>query len=447
MQGNWEHSVTGEMMELMGSVRGMMGMGPPSPQETKKLMTKSPSLIKRIKKKDPSTFGDQFKMMAVQFFIQYYTMRMFSLAPLPTPEDQQRAQQQGKPLDIPQPDQEQLELFKADQSRDMEFAWQMLCEPFKSKEIGQQAVLMKIEIGQRLESCEKLAAALDGIKPTGIPQMDMQINMVAFTAAPLIGRFKSFMQMGAMLPPQAMEQYSEISAQMPVPDYSVLYQLCQEEKANELPVPDPKSLPWDTKHVSKIRVKFKDLNCGKFEKKKAELLKEIQDDESNLKWEDVPNPNQVSIRRMGCVWQAISFAESPQQLCGIYSEDKIHVKGKSKAFMGPPDIDPQAIMMGQAQVSPDQIQIVIQEEEWDLKRSEENPNLFIGIYKMANYQQSKKPITDPEKAPLFMEFDVEMTFCTKEEYENLQNSGKIQMEATPEKVEKIITDFDELELD
>ena len=57
---------------------------------------------------------------------------------------------------------------------------------------------------------------------------------------------------------------------------------------------------------------------------------------------------------------------------------------------------------------------------------------------MANYQHSDKEITDPEKAPLYMEFDVEMTFCTQGQYEQLQSTGKIQMEPTPEKVEKIV---------
>ena len=53
------------------------------------------------------------------------------------------------------------------------------------------------------------------------------------------------------------------------------------------------------------------------------------------KWEDVPNPNSIHLRRMGAIYQCISFSESPQQLCGIYRDDAIRVRGKTQAVMGP----------------------------------------------------------------------------------------------------------------
>merc|ERR1719242_2969807 len=112
-------------------------------------------------------------------------------------------------------DPEKLELFKADQARDMEVAWKFLETKFKSKDLQANACLLKIEIGQRLESSVKLANAMDSIGDA----KDMPSKMVAFTAAPLIGRWKYFMNIGNSLPPIAFQQFSEVSQNMPVPDY------------------------------------------------------------------------------------------------------------------------------------------------------------------------------------------------------------------------------------
>jgi len=47
------------------------------------ILEEAPKLIKRIKTRDPEQCSDQFKIQSVQFFIQYYTTRMFMLAPIP----------------------------------------------------------------------------------------------------------------------------------------------------------------------------------------------------------------------------------------------------------------------------------------------------------------------------------------------------------------------------
>ena len=40
------------------------------------------------------------------------------------------------------------------------------------------------------------------------------------------------------------EQFSGVSQSMPVPDYTVLFQISREENAAAMPVPDPEDLPW-----------------------------------------------------------------------------------------------------------------------------------------------------------------------------------------------------------
>merc|ERR550539_1962671 len=103
---------------------------------------------------------------------------MFQLAP-PTPN-----------LPEPQLDLEKLEVFKADQARDLEYAWRLLNSPFRAQALQLNAQLLMIEIGQRLENSVLLAQALDQLEvaisePINPPQggqanpfMGMQMEML-----------------------------------------------------------------------------------------------------------------------------------------------------------------------------------------------------------------------------------------------------------------------------
>jgi len=440
----------------MGGMGGMEMTPQKIQQMSMNLLKQAPKLISKLSKMDPSSSSDQFKLTVVQFFIQYYTVRMFELAP---PEAQM-----GDPN--AQVDLEKVEAFKADQTRDMEYAWRLLRARFRSPEMHQTAKLLMIEIGQRLEDSVKLSEALTHLDASlealgGInninftPQammmdpskmMAMQFIVVAFTACPLIGQFKKFIQLGDLLPPQEMERFSMISQSMPVPDYAVLYRLAKEENAGSMPVPDPSTIPWTEYYIESIRVKFRDLDCEEFTEKRQELLDEIHATEENVKWEEVPSPNNIHLKRMGCIFQCVSFAEAPQQLCGIFKEDRINVRGKTQAVMSPPDVDPADLMSGRANIDPSQLQILVQEESWDLTRSEDDEMLYKGTYEMHNYTPIEKgeKVTDPEKAPLHMTFDLELRLCTVDRHRELLESGENMQEAL---VDKVVTDFDELELD
>jgi len=459
-----EEYLIGKIMRLMPPPAMMMEaeMNPDIVKDLQnKLLRQGPQLIKKISKINPSGCSDQFKLTAAQFFIQYYTIRMFELAP----KDMDPANMNANDAAAAQIDPDKLEAFKADQARDMEFAWKLLTSPIRSPEMSQTAKLLMIELGQRLEDSVKLTEALKqldslisnlgDLTPAAIMRdparmMQMQLVVVAFTAAPLVGQFEKFIRLGDLLPPQELERFSMVSQNMPVPDYSILYKLAKEENAAQLPIPDPKNLPWNEFYIESIRVKFRDLDCENFTDKRQELLDEINSSEENIKWEPVPNPNNIHLKRMGAIYQCVSFAEAPQQLCGIYREDRIKVQGKTQAVLGPPDVDPADIMAGRVQVDPSQLQVLVQEECWDLVRSETDPNFFTGTYEMHNYTPTERgeKITDPEKAPLHMTFDLEIKFCTLEEHAKLVLEADKKNAEMPEiQIEKVVTDFDDLELD
>jgi len=424
-----------QLMQMMRQISPQPGMFDGTPPDPQRLLTQGPDVIKRIKKKRPEHCSDQFKVQASQFFLGYYHMRMFSLAPI------------NDPMQGPQdPDPRELEIFKSDQCRDMEYAFRLLNSNFASRNFRMQAWFLKLEIAQRLESSTRIAEAVTEYYENLDDFSEMpEAKTVIFTAVPLIGRWENFIEIGNQLPPQAFEHFSTMAAQMPIPDYTILYNLSKEVGAQEREIPDPETLGWDQFHISSIRVKFRDLNCEEFEDKRQELLQEIQSSEENVKWEDVPDPNRIHLRRLGAIYQCISFSESPQQLCGIFENDRIYVKGKTQAMMGPPDIDPELILSGQVEVDPSSLALLFQEEVWDLTRSEDNPQLYTGTYEMHNYTPvpDGETITDPDQAPLHMWFDLELTICTAEEFAQFQlnqvNEDNLES--------RIVTEFDDLELD
>merc|ERR1711879_647368 len=158
-------------------------------------------------------------------------MGMFELAPMGAdPATMDATNPLAGQIDV-----DKLTAFKADQARDMEFAWRLLTAPIRSMEMANTAKLLMIELGQRLENSSKLSEALKSLQGLldNIPEltpaalmrdpslmMKMQLVVVAFTATPLVGQFERFIQLGDILPPQELERFSMVSQNMPVPDYS-----------------------------------------------------------------------------------------------------------------------------------------------------------------------------------------------------------------------------------
>eukprot|EP00488_Nonionellina_sp_1-RS-2012_P000684 TRINITY_DN11868_c0_g1_i1.p1 TRINITY_DN11868_c0_g1~~TRINITY_DN11868_c0_g1_i1.p1 ORF type:complete len:106 (-),score=35.35 TRINITY_DN11868_c0_g1_i1:194-511(-) len=75
--------------------------------------------------------------------------------------------------------------------------------------------------------------------------------------------------------PGGLEQLHMMSLQLPIPDFTLIYDLCKEYKLNKKEIPKIESLEWKLFNVKKIEVKFKDVDCGQFEEKRQELITEI----------------------------------------------------------------------------------------------------------------------------------------------------------------------------
>merc|ERR1719445_1502846 len=273
---------------------------------------------------------------------------------------------------------EAVEKFKIAQRKDMELGWNLLNISSSSTQAARTARVLKIEVAQRLEDSAKLKQAFADLMAQ---QLTDEENMVAFTAAPFLGDWRSMSKLGKKIEkmPGGLEQLHMMSLQLPIPDFTLVYDLCKEHKLQKEATPEVDTLSWNLFNVKKIRVKFKDVDCGEFEEKRQELMAEIHK-QGDVEWEDVPNTSHVHVKRMGGLCQAVSFGEIPMMLNGPWLSKRIHVKGRAEMPLMSEEAQmqmQQAAMSGQNPYGmggpdPSQMTILIQEEEWVLAQTEED---------------------------------------------------------------------------
>jgi len=373
---------------------------------------------------------------------------------------------------------EAVEKFKLAQRRDMELGWNLLNITSSSSQAARTARVLKIEVAQRLEDSVKLKEAFDDLMTK---QLSDEENMVAFTAAPFLGDWKSMIKLGKKIEkmPGGLEQLHMMSLQLPIPDFTLVYDLCKEYKLNRRPIPEINSLEWKLNNVSKIRVKFKDVDCGEFESKRQELLTEIHK-QGDVEWEDVPNCSHVHIKRMGSLCQAVSFGEIPMMLNGPWFDDRLHVRGRAEMPLMSPEMQA-AAMQGQnpygggmgGMPDPSQMTILIQEEEWNLVKDKKNDKVYKGTYTLKQRPQLPPNVKKtPEHAPVNMIFDCEVYIGGNPEIKSVKSSNDEEEEKNPndpqnandsknnskdedecaqeeeeDPIDPVVTEFDDLELD
>merc|ERR1719410_1981430 len=312
---------------------------------------------------------------------------------------------------------EAVEKFKLAQRRDMELGWNLLNITSSSSQAARTARVLKIEVAQRLEDSFKLKQAFDDLMSQ---QLTEEENVVVLTAAPFLGDWRSMSKLGKKIEkmPGGLEQLHMMSLQLPIPDFTLVYDLCKEYKLNRKETPKIESLEWKLNNVQKIRVKFKDVDCGEFESKRQELLTEINK-QGDVEWEDVPNCAHVHIKQMGALCQAVSFGEIPMMLNGPWFDDRLHVRGRAEMPLMSPEMQAAAMQgqnpyggggpMGGGMPDPSQMTILIQEEEWNLVMDKEDESVYKGTYTLKQRPQLPPNVKKTsEHAPVNMIFDCEV---------------------------------------
>lgn len=395
-----------EEKKLMQQIIQNMMMPPQSAEDAAAKGKKLHRGIKNIANRD--TISEPIRLMGVQFLVMFHTMEAMKLG-------QEMAKSGSQALDDPK-----VVAFRDAQTADMEMAWKLLTFESEIKEAVQAAQLLKVDVAQRLESSAMLNEVFQQMTAKNIMQMPMQTAMVSFTAAPMLGQWQKFALIGARIKQLAgsLEQFHAMSQQMPVPDFEVLHRMANNANLKTTPAPAVDACLWQTYEVKKIRVKFQDVKCEGFEEKEAEIRSQITQNDGD-KWEDVPNTEQIQIKRMGAIVQTMSFGEVPMQVVGPWYDDRLNVKGYTEIMMTGQDMTPQeqqALQMQimQGQVNPNDLPMIRQSEMWDLTRDAEDPTIYKGVYTldqtpMLSAEDKKKANAD--QAPIKMTFDCEMTIA------------------------------------
>lgn len=395
--------------QLMGQLMACMSAPPKSPAEAQKKGENIRKQLVELSEKDK--IASSLRLMGVQFLVMYHTMAAMELG--------QSLQKAG----TTSLQDDKVVKFRTEQYDDMEACWRLLSWKPDSKEITEAALLLKVDVAQRLESSEKLRQVFDGMlgddPDKKIPTLSMQTAMVAFTAAPMLGDWRNFVKIGEKLLAKMgnLEIFHGMAQQMPVPDYEVIHTMAVAANLKDLETPTPDQLPWEQYDVENIRVKFRDVKCEGFEQKENEIRAEIKKQNEDDKWEDVPNVETITIKRMGGVVQTMSFGEVPMQVAGPWQDTHMHVKGYTEIMMTGKEMTPQEQQMIQMQlmqgmIKPEDLPMIRQCEEWELERSTDNPAIWTGVYTLDQTpilsKEDREKMTD-DKAPIKMTFDCEMT--------------------------------------
>jgi len=451
-------------------------------------------IMSKIRNLNPNKTSDQLRLASCHFMTMYHTRKAMTIG---TPSPDGSGMGGGGQLmsatgmmdggdGSNQIDMEAVESFKAAQRTDMELGWRLLDIKGSNSHAARTARVLKIEVAQRLEDSFKLEEAFKELMGR---QLSEEETMVAFTAAPFLGDWKAMLKLGTKIEkmPGGLEQLHMMSLQLPIPDFTLIYELVKEHSLNKKKKQSPEELRWDLFNVEKIRVKFKNVDCGDFPEKRQELLDEIQK-QGEMEWEDVPNCSHVHVKRMGALCQAVSFGEVPMMLNGPWFDDLIHVKGRTEMPLMPEEeqIKMQQQMQYGQMPSPDSMTILVQEEEWNLQQDPSTPTIYRGSYTLKQRPELPPGKTKTsEHAPVNMSFECEVhlkthksltsenktrasnedhkdskedendegTHADEEEQNrssaNEKNDKVENIESTDDKVkdESLVTEFDGLELD
>eukprot|EP01083_Nonionella_stella_P213045 768744_1 len=388
--------------------------------------TKIESIMQKIRKLNPKKASDQLRLAACHFMTMYHTRKAMTIGMSEDPRMQQNmmgmnqlmggGQQPSAETD--KLNLEAVEKFKLCQRADMELGWNLLSVDSHNSTASRTSRVLKIEVAQRLEDSYKLKLAFDDLISR---QLSDEENMVAFTAAPFLGDWKTMIKLGKKIEkmPGGLEQLHMMSLQLPIPDFTLIYDLCKEYKLNRQQDAEINisQLKWKLFNVSKIRVKFKDVSCGQFESKRQELIDEINK-QGDIEWEDVPNTNHVHIKRMGALCQAVSFGEIPMMLNGPWLKNKIHVRGRAEMPLMSPEMQQQGMLvipdLGESQMT-----TLIHEEEWKLDKHPNHEDVYVGTYALKQQPLLQQDVElTSENAPVNMIFDCQVFFCLSDTIEN-----------------------------
>jgi len=211
------------------------------------------------------------------------------------------------------------------QDKDMQKAWKLLENTEANEKEERELDLLRLDIGLRLKSKAKLTKTFDRV--VSRRKMNEQEISVAFTVAPILGRWKHTFNLGHLVMQAnnvSLPYIHPVAVECPeVLDYDVLYKLSAEEhKLGDTPL---KSLAWKVCKYKSLHTAFKDVRCDD-RQIEENLRRNLKRNQSNKRWSQIPVDNCHMIQT-GSVVQMMSLSAAKFPLVGPSDGSRIRVLG------------------------------------------------------------------------------------------------------------------------
>lgn len=323
-------------------------------------------LLKWFKRLNPEEYSTRTRVLSAQWLVLYHTIKSITAA-----------------------SQDEYKASSDQQSTDMLTAWNLLdCE---AQDDEQKAVdLLRLDVAQRLKDYSKMAPVFDSVLARGA-EMSYEEIVVAFTTAPLLGRWQATRELGDRIlqVQDSLEDFHRAALQRPdIPDYEVLYQLAEKEMLNGDAKPD--SLRWQVSELKTLSIRLLDVKCT--DESKMETVRKAFDPESKGQWKEIPT-RAHRLLQFGGIAQMLSLSAIPIPMVGPANNERIHVLGY--AVLNPQD--------GSGPVR--------QTESYELNRDAPATNDWKGTYTLTQEGQS----ANSQHTRVEIIFDMKMTLQTVDE--------------------------------
>jgi len=316
-------------------------------------------LLKILKKIDPAKYEPKSRLAAAQWFILYHTIKTLS--------------SQGV---------EEYKQCALQQKDDMEQTWRLLdCDRFSLSE-QQASDLLRLDVGQRLKDAKKMAPVFDRVFKN--PDISYEEIVVAFTTAPLLGKWLATRELGARIiaRQQSLEDFHRAAMHRPdIPDYAVLYEMAEAEaKHGDASL---ESLEWFSADLKDLEIRLNQVRCDNEDKRNE--MEHSFDPQGNRDWKDLPmgDGNPHRLLRFGAIAQMASLSTLPMQIVGPATSSRLRLSGRAELSI------------------PDHSGSVVQTEEYLLEREE--GDRWSGTYTLV---QDPRGLPSPVKVEIV--FDLRM---------------------------------------
>lgn len=217
------------------------------------------------------------------------------------------------------------------QESDMKRAWDLLEFKLAQNEHEQLAFdLLKLDIAQKLRDHHLMAPVFERVVNRG-DLMTYEEVLVAWTSAPLLGKWTSFRNFGDKVLAAndgSLDDFHEAALERSdICDYKVLYELASEAKMEDVTPSEVSELKWQEWDILAMQMRLQSVESDD-EARAEEIINEIDPsfhENGHGRW-DMPNSSGMSILQFAALGQSRTLSPKTP-LVGSFKNRSLHMRG------------------------------------------------------------------------------------------------------------------------